>query len=95
MKSTGIMRKFDTVGRISIPVELRHILEIKEKDTMEIFREGDKIVLKKYQPLNSQKKLDKILNRKNSLASEKNIPDSKGITKLLTELQKCFETKKI
>ncbi|MEB9685416.1 hypothetical protein BK742_21540 [Bacillus thuringiensis serovar pingluonsis] len=94
MKSTGIMRKFDTMGRISIPVELRHKLEIKDKDSMEIFREGDKIILKKYQPLSPQKILDKDLSKKNSLVSITHIQDSKGIAKLLTELQKFFETKK-
>ncbi len=47
MKSTGVVRKLDNLGRIVIPVELRKVMDI---DTLEIFTEGDQIILKKYQP---------------------------------------------
>ncbi len=50
MKSTGIVRKVDTLGRIVLPIEIRKILDIKEKDSIEIFIDTDKIVLQKYQP---------------------------------------------
>ena len=50
MKSTGIVRKVDELGRIVLPIEIRKVLDIKEKDALEIFTEDDKIVLKKYQP---------------------------------------------
>ncbi len=50
MKSTGIVRKMDDLGRIVLPVELRRTLEIEEKDPLEIFIEGNTIILKKYQP---------------------------------------------
>ena len=50
MKSTGIVRKVDTLGRIVLPIEIRKILDIKEKDAIEIFIDNDKIVLQKYQP---------------------------------------------
>lgn len=50
MKSTGIVRKVDELGRIVIPIELRKSLDIKEKDSMEIYVEGDHIILKKYSP---------------------------------------------
>ena len=50
MKSTGIVRKMDDLGRIVLPIELRSKLEIGPKDPIEIFTDGDKIVLKKYQP---------------------------------------------
>lgn len=50
MKSTGIVRKLDDLGRIVLPVELRRTLEIEDKDPLEIFIEGNTIVLKKYQP---------------------------------------------
>lgn len=50
MKSTGIVRKLDDLGRIVIPIELRRTLQIDEKDPVEIFVEDDKIILKKYQP---------------------------------------------
>lgn len=50
MKSTGIVRRVDDLGRVVIPIELRRTLRIQEKDPMEIFVDGDKIVLKKYDP---------------------------------------------
>lgn len=50
MKSTGIVRKVDELGRVVIPKELRTTLEIKEKDPLEIFVEEDKIILQKYKP---------------------------------------------
>lgn len=50
MKSTGIVRKMDELGRIVIPKELRRTFEIAEKDAVEIYVDGDQIILKKYQP---------------------------------------------
>ena len=50
MKSTGIVRKVDELGRIVLPIELRRTLDIAEKDTLEIYVEGSAIVLKKYRP---------------------------------------------
>lgn len=50
MKSTGVVRQLDTLGRIVLPIELRRTMDIGVKDMVEIFVEDDKIVLKKYQP---------------------------------------------
>ena len=50
MKSTGMVRQLDTLGRIVIPVELRRTMDLSLKDTLEIFVDGDQIVLKKYHP---------------------------------------------
>ena len=50
MKSTGIVRKVDELGRIVLPIELRRTLDIAEKDALEIFVEGDNIILHKYHP---------------------------------------------
>ena len=50
MKSTGIVRKVDELGRIVLPIELRRTLDIAEKDSLEIYMDGSSIVLKKYQP---------------------------------------------
>lgn len=50
MKSTGIVRKVDELGRIVLPIELRRTLNINEKDSLEIFVDNDKIVLQKYEP---------------------------------------------
>lgn len=50
MKSTGIVRKVDELGRVVIPIELRRTLRIKEKDPLEIYVDEGNIVLKKYEP---------------------------------------------
>jgi len=50
LKSTGIVRKVDELGRVVIPMELRKTMGIGEKDGMEIFVDADKIILKKYEP---------------------------------------------
>lgn len=50
MKSTGMTRKVDELGRIVLPAEIRQTLDIKTKDPLEIFTHEDTIVLKKYTP---------------------------------------------
>ncbi|SJZ87492.1 AbrB/MazE/SpoVT family DNA-binding domain-containing protein [Garciella nitratireducens] len=50
MKSTGIVRKVDELGRVVIPIELRRTLDINIKDSLEIFVDGNHIILKKYEP---------------------------------------------
>ena len=50
MKSTGIIRKVDELGRVVIPIELRNKFDISEKDPIEIYVDGSSIVLKKYEP---------------------------------------------
>ena len=50
MKSTGIIRKVDDLGRIVLPIELRRTLDIAERDELEIYMENDRIILQKYEP---------------------------------------------
>ena len=50
MKSTGIVRKVDELGRIVLPSELRKSLGIDVKDSLEIYTSGDSVILKKYLP---------------------------------------------
>ena len=50
IKNTGIVRKVDELGRIVLPIELRRTLGIEEKDRIEIFVEGESVILRKYQP---------------------------------------------
>lgn len=50
MKSTGIIRRVDELGRVVIPIELRNKFGINEKDPIEIFVDGSSIILKKYEP---------------------------------------------
>ena len=51
MKSTGVVRKVDVLGRIVLPIELRRTLNIDIKDGLEIYTEEDLIILRRYQPL--------------------------------------------
>ena len=53
MKSTGVVRKVDELGRIVIPIELRRTMGIEEKDALEIYVDTEKIILKKYEPVAS------------------------------------------
>ncbi|HCC07579.1 MAG TPA: AbrB family transcriptional regulator [Clostridiales bacterium] len=50
MKSTGIVRKVDELGRIVLPIELRRNLDINVKDSLEIFVNDHGVILQKYQP---------------------------------------------
>lgn len=50
IKSTGIVRRVDDLGRVVIPIELRRTLDIADKDSLEIYVDGDKIILRKYEP---------------------------------------------
>lgn len=50
MQSTGIVRKVDSLGRFVLPIEMRRVMEIEIGDALEIFRDGETVVLKKYAP---------------------------------------------
>ena len=50
MKSTGVVRKVDELGRIVLPKELRETMDINVKDPLEIFTDGENVVLRKYNP---------------------------------------------
>lgn len=50
MKSTGITRQVDELGRFVLPIEIRRALDIKEKDSLEIFTDEGRVILQKYQP---------------------------------------------
>ncbi|MBR5153072.1 MAG: AbrB/MazE/SpoVT family DNA-binding domain-containing protein [Clostridia bacterium] len=50
MKSTGIVRDVDCLGRVVLPKELRDTMNIAQKDPLEIYVEGDNIILRKYEP---------------------------------------------
>lgn len=51
MKSTGIIRKVDNLGRVVLPIEFRRLLDISERDELEIFLENDQIVMQKFEPV--------------------------------------------
>ena len=50
MKATGITRRIDNLGRFVLPAEIRKTLDIAEGDALEIFTDGDRIILQKYHP---------------------------------------------
>ncbi len=50
MKSTGMVRRIDDLGRIVLPAEIRHSMDIQLRDALEIFTDEDRIILKKYHP---------------------------------------------
>ncbi|OAB34158.1 AbrB family transcriptional regulator [Paenibacillus glacialis] len=50
MKSTGIVRRVDELGRVVLPIELRRTMGIGEKDALEIYVDKERIILKKYEP---------------------------------------------
>ncbi|HEY5563878.1 MAG TPA: AbrB/MazE/SpoVT family DNA-binding domain-containing protein [Clostridiaceae bacterium] len=50
MKSIGIVRRLDELGRIVLPAELRKSFKIDDKGALEIFTDGEYILLKKYEP---------------------------------------------
>ena len=51
MKSTGVVRRIDDLGRIVIPKEIRRTLRIREGESLEIYTEGEMVLLKKYSPM--------------------------------------------
>ena len=50
MKTTGVIRQLDSLGRIVVPIGLRRTLDIGPKDMLEIFVEGNSVILRKYEP---------------------------------------------
>ena len=57
MKSTGIVRRIDDLGRIVIPKEIRKTLKIKENESLEVFINNDEIILKKFSSMNEMNKI--------------------------------------
>ena len=50
MKATGMVRNLDQLGRLVIPKETRRVFNLNGGDPVEIFTDGDKIIIKKYNP---------------------------------------------
>ena len=50
MKSTGVVRQLDNLGRVVLPIELRRTMDISVKDPLEVFVDGESIILRKYEP---------------------------------------------
>ncbi|GGE84528.1 AbrB/MazE/SpoVT family DNA-binding domain-containing protein [Priestia taiwanensis] len=93
MKSTGIVRKVDELGRVVIPIELRRTLNIEEKDALEIYVDEEKIILKKYQPNMTCQVTGEVSDGNLKLAQGKIILSPEGAQSILTELQNYLATK--
>lgn len=86
MKSTGIVRKVDELGRVVIPIELRRTLDIQIKDPLEIYVDSDRIILKKYKP-NAQCMITGEVSDDNiSLANGKIVLSQEGAAEMLRQM---------
>lgn len=88
MKSTGIVRKIDGLGRVVVPKELRRTLSIVEGDPVEIFVDEDQIILKKYQANMECAVTGEVSNNNITVLDGKLILSQEGLNILLTQLQK-------
>ena len=89
MKSTGIVRRVDELGRIVLPIELRRSLNINERDTLEIFVDDEKIILKKYEPADIfTGSMDDLIEYKGKKVSKESIIEMARIANLkISELE--------
>lgn len=94
MKSLGIVRKIDELGRIVIPKEFRKINDWNEGDPLEMFSDRNALVLKKYEPSNTKEKKEQALRAVNSLKEriEKGMPiEQKSLGLALDDIQAALE----
>ena len=76
MKSTGIVRRVDELGRIVLPIELRKTFGISERDALEVFTDGEKIILQKYQPADIfTGEMDELIEYKGKKVSDASIKE--------------------
>lgn len=87
MKSIGIVRKVEDLGRVVLPVELRRKLGINEKDPIEIFVDKEVIVLKKYSPNMTCAVTGQISESNHQLLDGKLILSEQGAEELIKEIQ--------
>ena len=87
MKSTGVTRQVDKLGRIVLPKELRKTLGIAEKDPIEIFVEDEKIILQKYKSYDACAITGDISEKNISLANDKIVLSPEGAELLIKEIQ--------
>lgn len=76
MKSTGIVRKLDELGRVVLPVELRRRLGIDIRDAMELKVDGCYVVLQEYKPrCTFCKSTENVVEKKDKLICENCLND--------------------
>jgi transcriptional pleiotropic regulator of transition state genes len=94
MKSTGIVRKVDELGRVVIPIELRRTLGIAEKDALEIYVDEERIILKKYKPNMTCQVTGEVSDDNIQLANGKLILSREGAEQIMKELQNSLQASK-
>ncbi len=87
VKSTGIVRKVDELGRVVIPIELRRTLDIAEKDSLEIYVDNDRIILKKYKPTMTCQVTGEVSDQNLVLANGKIVLSPEGAKQVLKEIE--------
>ncbi len=93
MKSTGIVRKVDELGRVVIPIELRRTLDINIKDALEIYVDDDQIILKKYKPNMACAITGDISNNNITVGDGSIVLSREGAEQLIDEIRKKFDEK--
>ena len=91
MKSTGIVRKVDELGRVVIPIELRRTLGIAEKDALEIYVDDERIIFKKYKPNMTCQVTGEVSDNNLTLANGKLILSREGAELLIKEIQQNMQ----
>jgi AbrB family transcriptional regulator, transcriptional pleiotropic regulator of transition state genes len=94
LKSTGIVRKVDELGRVVIPIELRRTLGIAEKDALEIYVDDDRIILKKYKPSMTCQITGEVSDANIAIGNGKIVLSREGAELVLKELQDGLEVAK-
>lgn len=90
MKSTGIVRKVDELGRVVIPIELRRTLGIAEKDALEIYVDDEHIILKKYKPNMTCHITGEVSDSNHTLVDGSLVLSREGAEKLIEEIKQSF-----
>ncbi|WP_428910315.1 AbrB/MazE/SpoVT family DNA-binding domain-containing protein [Niallia sp. Krafla_26] len=91
MKSTGIVRKVDELGRVVIPIELRRNLGIAEKDSLEIYVDDDRIILKKHKTSMTCQITGEDSEENMTLAGGKLVLSREGAQQIIKEIQESFD----
>ncbi|RAS80275.1 AbrB/MazE/SpoVT family DNA-binding domain-containing protein [Priestia endophytica] len=91
MKSTGMVRKIDELGRIVLPKELRRTLNLEQREPIEIFVEEEKVILRKYQPGKACMITGEISEENMVLADGKLIVSPRGLEIISRDIQKVTE----
>ncbi|QQK74255.1 AbrB/MazE/SpoVT family DNA-binding domain-containing protein [Salicibibacter cibarius] len=94
MKSTGIVRKVDELGRIVIPMELRKSMDIANRDAMEIYVSEDQIILQKYTPSKTCQVTGEVSNDNLSIADGNIVLSPEGAEQIIGQLQQYVENSK-